>query len=158
MAEIVNPGAPTDPSALSTVAIDRAVDGLKELVEEKFHLVTSQFEALERRSKDLDDARATALSAALAAAKELVGSANTNFTRQIDALLSTFDRQIVSLDGKVNDLKDRLTLMEGQRHGGAAAVSDSHANIYSFTSILSAAVAVGALVTTLIAIAFHLTK
>jgi hypothetical protein len=146
---LAEPITATDPTALSTEAIDRAVTGLKELLEaklkcnadtrtEQFRAVEVQFSAIKERAKDLDDARATALSAALAAAKELVGAAQL-----------TFDRQIVSLDGKVNDLKDRLTLMEGQRHGGQMTDENRHREILGFTSITAAVVSVGALLATL---------
>jgi hypothetical protein len=132
------------------------VKSAAEVRDEKFQTFHVRFTELEKRTKDLDEARAVALAAALAAAKELVGASNTNFTRQIDTLLATFDRQIGSLDSKVNDLKDRLGLMEGQRFGGQTFADNRHKEVTTFTSIISAVVCIGALLATLAFNALHI--
>lgn len=104
--------------------------------------VQVQFDALALRTKDLDEARATALVAALAAAKELVGAANTNFTKQIDGLQTAFTGQIKALDEKVNDLRDRLTQLSGVAQGGQDARSNRRADIGPITGIIAAGVAI----------------
>ena len=92
------------------------------LRDEKFSAVNLRFVELEKRSKDLDEARATALIAALAAAKELVGvqstssaqmiqAANANFTKQIDGLQLSFTTQFASSEDKYTDLKDRFNAL-----------------------------------------------
>ncbi len=136
-----------------TIAAAQRADA--EVRDEKFQTFHVRFTELEKRTKDLDEARAVALAAALAAAKELVGASNTNFTRQIDALLATFDRQMASLDSKVNDLKERLALIEGQKHGGQSTDDNRHREIMGFSSIIASVVSVGALLATLGTLAFH---
>lgn len=134
------------------ILYDAKIAGLKELLETEieaaagirhgqFERVDAQFEALALRARDLDEARATALSAALAAAKELVGAANTNFTKQIDGLRTDFTGQIKALDEKVNDLRDRITQISGIAQGGVEARTLRRADTGSNSAIISALIA-----------------
>ena len=91
-------------------------------------LIDQKFAELEKRSKDLDEARATALIAALAAAKELVGvqstsssqmiaAANANFTKQIDGMQTAFSGQLKASEDRYTDLKERFTAIAATMEG-----------------------------------------
>jgi hypothetical protein len=86
MAEDSRPTA--DPTILTTEALQREIDHLSKLTDEKF------------RGRDV------ALVAALAAADRAVGKTETMFAKQIEGQ-----------DDKVDDLRDRVKAMEGRSQG-----------------------------------------
>jgi hypothetical protein len=108
--------------------VDKQVGQLKELHQEKFNGVEKQF--MERDVRTRQDAQAGKdnIAAALQAAKEQVGMQNQNSERaiakseaatskQLDQLSMQILSETRALDGKIGDLKERLTLIEGRGSG-----------------------------------------
>lgn len=97
-----------DPTALTTDAVDKLEDQLtlrfntkiaaaKELVEEKFKGVSTEFAM-----------RDIALAAAFKAAEAAVKQQNESNTLAADKAAASFTKQIDGLDEKINDLKERM--------------------------------------------------
>ncbi len=108
--------------------VDKQVGQLKELHQEKFTGVEKQFAERDVRTRQDAQAGKDNIAAALQAAKEQVGMQNQNSERAIakseaatNKQLDQLSMQILSetraLDGKISDLKERLTLIEGRGSG-----------------------------------------
>jgi hypothetical protein len=121
--------------------------GKLDVVDERFHRIATQF--LERDTRVDQSARTSkeALDAALQAAKELVGMQNQSFMisiakseaateKQIDLLVRNMSVGTKANDDKIDDLKQRLTLLEGQDRGKSTAVVAQHANTASAASVI----------------------
>jgi hypothetical protein len=118
------------------IEIKERVERLRELVYEKFNGVDNKFASNE-----------VALSAALLAAKEAVKEQNTSNNTAISKSEAATNKQIEQLgllikatsDGlvdKIDDLKDRLTLIEGKTSG----VKESQVTQQTGNSVMIAAV------------------
>lgn len=148
-----------DPTVLTTEQSNRLREEMRreishvmELADEKLFTVNLRISEIEKRAKDLDEARALALAAALQAAKEAVGEQNRSNTtaigkseaateKSIQELRDTFNAAIGATNGKIDDITSRLDRGEGG-HTGAA---DTRAWI--FAAIMAAAAIAGPLVT-----------
>jgi hypothetical protein len=122
-------------------AVDKAILTLHDLawerfttVDVKFQGIATQFSERDTRVEQTRKEAKDALDAALQAAKELVGGqqqANTisinkseaGTKEQIAALGTTFVQNSKATDEKIDDLKDRLTRIEGQGKGRGDAWS-----------------------------------
>jgi SMC interacting uncharacterized protein involved in chromosome segregation len=123
--------------------IDQRISHLRELVMSRFDTVEIQFEHVQDQFRERDTrvdqtakASKEALDAALQTAKEAVGEQNKSNTmsiskseaatnKQIDQLAQLITSTNTAVTDKVNDLKDRLTLIEGQNRGMRTAVADT---------------------------------
>jgi len=94
--------------------IDKQIMHLKELHDEKFKRVDVQF-------TDRD----VALQAALSAAKEAVEKQTQWFAESIRESKTATGTQLSSLDGKIEDLKDRITRGEGRNSGAKETVLET---------------------------------
>ena len=134
-------------------AVDRAIDGLRELVEakieknsvvsvERFLRIDSQFVERDKRAEQLALASSTAIAAALQAQKEAAGEAQkssaaaiakaeTATSESIRQLQTLFQTSIQALNLQVQDVKSRLDKGEGVGAGRIGAVSDQR---YEHTS------------------------
>lgn len=149
-------------------AVDKAVGQLKELHEkwflEKFDAVEGQFIERDTRTEQLARAGELALTAALSAAKEAVekqntasalaiAKAETGTAKQIDQLAQLFQTSIGALDGKFNDLKERVLLIEGRTVGQTAEKTTTQTNQQMsqgfLFSMIAAGVGIAGLLTTL---------
>jgi hypothetical protein len=103
-----------DPTKLTTDAVDNAkieiyrvldlkLTGLKDLIEEKFAGVRTEFSM-----------RDIALAAAFKAAEAAVKQQNESNTLAIDKAGTAFTKQIDSLDEKIDDLKARISDLAGR--------------------------------------------
>ncbi len=128
-----------------TDLIDAKVGQLKALHDERFNTVVQQFNGidtqfLERdtRVKESATATATAVAAALQAAKEAVGEQNKSFTVSIDKSEKATGEQIAQqrvlldtttkgLSDKIDDLRERMTRLEGLGLGRSEATSEQRA-------------------------------
>lgn len=106
-----------DPTVLTTQQLFRAIEDAKELVETRLQgikeLYAEKFDGVAKQFENADKA----LAAALEAAKEAVGTQNDSFTKQIDQQLTSYQQAATNTDGKINDLKDRLTAIENRSKG-----------------------------------------
>ena len=116
--------------------IERAIVHLKELHEEKFSGVQIQFKERDERTTASKTASDTAVAAALQAQKEAAGESAKSFTLSIDkserATLEQITQQrqqiqtsTANLDGKIDDLKERVTRIEGAAVGIVAAKTET---------------------------------
>ena len=112
-------------------AIKTEVDRLQELHEEKFRSIAVQFAERDTRTEQTSRDSKVAVDAALQAAKEAVGEQNKSSalaiakseaatTKQIDQILVIIQSTTGGLNDKIDDIKSRLTLIEG-RAGGISA-------------------------------------
>jgi hypothetical protein len=130
--------------------VDRQVEHLKELQDEKFRSMESMIAQRFLDNQKAVDAAFAAQKEAVAEQNKSIGLANDKsevaFTKQQDALtvlLATTNR---ATDEKVNDLKARLDRGEGKT-GGVAS---------SYTFLIGGLLALAAVVTAIIAIVNHL--
>jgi hypothetical protein len=98
-------------------AIRAEVERLHALFDERFHSISTQFTERDKRQDQIQIAEKTAISAALQAQKESMEKTEAGFTKQIDSLHTVIDTAGKSTDGKIDDLKTRLTTIEGKSKG-----------------------------------------
>ena len=110
--------------------LDRRVATLKELYQEKFESIETQFKERDTRTEQISKQSEVAINAALQAAKEAVEKQNqssalaiskseASTTKQIDQIGLQIAAAAKSTDDKFTDLKDRITMLEGQKKGVA---------------------------------------
>lgn len=88
------------------------VNQLKEVINEKFAKVDTQFGERDVRDDKIAELGQKALEAALSAAKEAVGKTEIAFTKQIDATAEQIQAEKRATDGKFEDVKGRLGTLE----------------------------------------------
>jgi len=98
-------------------AIDVAINHLKELHDEKFRGISTQFKERDIRIDQRALDTKLAVDAAFAAAKETFGKSETGFTEQIKGLTTIVNEKAKSADDKLGDVKDRLTTIESRSKG-----------------------------------------
>ena len=129
--------------------VKNAVNELKELHEEKFRSIAVQFVERDTRTEQTSRDSKVAVDAALQAAKEAVGEQNkssalaiakseASTTKQIDQITVLIQSTAKGTDDKIDDLKTRMTAMEGVRAGGGASL----AVVFSVVSALGSIVAI----------------
>jgi hypothetical protein len=108
--------------------VDVAVAHLESLHEEKFRSIATQFRERDTRAEQSSRDSKVAVDAALQAAKEAVNEQNksnavaiskseASFIKQIDQMGTIINTMASSLNDKIDDLKARLTAIEGQKKG-----------------------------------------
>jgi hypothetical protein len=101
---------------------------LRILHEEKFHSIAIQFSERDTRTEQTSRDSKVAVDAALQAAKEAVGEQNKSSalaiakseaatTKQIDQIGVILNATASGLNDKIDDIKNRLTLIEGRSKG-----------------------------------------
>lgn len=101
-------------------------------IEERFRSIALQFQERDVRSEQSSTATKIAIDAALQAQKEMVAAQNTNIAQALARIEATGQKQteqVVTLaqtssqatNDKVDDLKERLSLIEGRTAGITAA-------------------------------------
>jgi hypothetical protein len=126
-------------------------------VNERFNAVILRFTEMEKRSKDLDEARALALAAALQAAKEAVAEQNRSNTtaigksetavgEQIKQMRETFDTALRGQGIQITDLKSRIDRGEGGNSGATNLRTEQRANTTVNVGIIGCAIAFAAVV------------
>lgn len=119
-------------------AVDKAVGQLKELHEkwflEKFDIVQTQLRERDVRHSQVETDRQREIAAALQAAKEVLGeqyrSSNLAISKSEDAIekringvISMVQTTTGPINDKIDDLKERLTLIEGRTAGITSATA-----------------------------------
>jgi CHASE3 domain sensor protein len=105
----------------SVAQVNDSVVSLRELHNEKFSSIQTQFRERDIRTEQTARDSKIAIDAALQAAKEAVGKTEQTFTKQIDQITSLITANAKALDEKVNDVKDRLTTIEARAVGTVSA-------------------------------------
>jgi len=95
----------TDAVTLAKEEIDKRLISLRELLEEKFKGVSTEFAM-----------RDIALAAAFKAAEAAVKQQNESNTLAIDKAGTAFTKQIDGLDEKINDLKERMSQLTARNY------------------------------------------
>jgi hypothetical protein len=93
------------------------IESLKLLHEEKFVGVGTRFTELGTRLTQSDTYKQTALDAALKAAQTLVDLQNDNTKDSITKTEQLFTKQVDGLTSVIDDMKDRLTVIEARGAG-----------------------------------------
>jgi hypothetical protein len=108
--------------------IDEKIGSLGKVHEEKFHSIQTQFTERDVRTEQTSRDSKVAVDAALQAAKEAVGEQNRSSalaiakseaatSKQIDQMGSLIQQNTNTSNDKIQDLKDRLTRLEGTGQG-----------------------------------------
>src|ERR1035437_8475476 len=108
--------------------VDEKIRALADVHAERFSSIQTQFRERDVRTEQSSKDSKVAVDAALQAAKEAVGEQNeasstaigkseTATMKQIDQLGMTIAAQAKTQDDKVNDLKERLAVLEGRGTG-----------------------------------------
>lgn len=80
-------------------------------------IIALRFEEWNTRTKELAVSNQKSIDLALEAAKEAAAKSETAFNKQIDALSVHIGQVVSSLQGSINDVKDRLTRLEAGGQG-----------------------------------------
>lgn len=147
--------------------LDKEIRHLKKLHSERFDSIQTQFKERDTRTEQTARDTKTAIDAALNAAEKAVGKQQEAFalatskaeattTKQIDQQGQAIASSTRSLDDKINDLKDRLTRIEGMGVGRDTGI-DRRADGSRFTVlvagvILSTLIGLGGIVLTIVKI------
>jgi len=94
-----------------------AINKLKELVDEKFTAINARFAERDLRSNASQLSNKEAISAALTAVKETNSKSESAFTKQVDQLMALIYSAQKGADEKIDDVKERLTIMESRNIG-----------------------------------------
>jgi hypothetical protein len=93
--------------------IDLKFDGVNNLIEQEGQLRDEKFSGVQRQF----ESNKVAVDAALSAQKEAAGKQEASFSKQIDAQAEIIKTTVSASDGKIEDLKERLTRIEGKGEG-----------------------------------------
>lgn len=138
-------------------AVKFEVQHLGRLHDEKFSSIQTQFAERDTRAEQTSKDSKVAVDAALQAAKEAVGEQNKSSalaiaksenatTKQIDQIGITMLATTQNLNDKIDDVKARLLMIDGQAKGGKDNKDDSRASIAIAVSFVLAVITVGAMV------------
>jgi hypothetical protein len=130
-----------------------AVEGLRQLHEERFNAIQQQFNERDTRGDQEKKASKEALDAALLAQKESVAQQNdanttaatkteTNFTKQIDLVGTQITALDKSLTDRISELKERIDRGEGNNAGSADTRNDQRLNISQVIAAIATIAAV----------------
>lgn len=138
-------------------AIQTAITGLREVYDERFHSVQTQFSERDIRTAQADSARAEALAAALQAAKEAVfeqaqaaakaaDKTELSFTKLIEQTQLQITTVAGGLGDKIDDLKGRIDRGEGSTAGSTATTSAARLNLGAAVGAVGLLIAVVTLI------------
>jgi hypothetical protein len=166
-----NPPVP-DPTILTTEQLERAIAGLRDLLETqirsvdeactlRFDTVKGQFILVElQRVEQKADTKA-AVDAALTAQKEAVreqtaagdlsiAKSEAAMTKQLDQLSVTFTTAIKAVSDTLVDVKSRLDRIESAKQGGQEFRIERRESLASFYALIATVVGVAGLIVTAI--------
>lgn len=137
--------------------IERAVERLQELHDEKFSSIETQFIDRDTRTEQTSRDSKVAVDAALQAAKEAVGEQNksnalaiakseTTFTKQIDQIGVLITTMQKNFDDKMDDMKERIQAAETRMQGMESQKKGSTDNWSIISAVIAAFVGIGGLV------------
>lgn len=117
--------------------VDSKVAHLRTLHEEKFHSIDIQFKERDERVEQTAKDTKTAVDAALAAQEKSAGKQADTFALSIGKSENATTKQIDALDEKLNDMKERVTRIEGAGKGRGDAVGWIVAAISALAAVFS---------------------
>jgi phage-related minor tail protein len=117
-----------DPTALTTEALRREIQNLKEQMEskldaakelrdEKFNSVDDKLDLGERQRVEQKADTEKAITAALEAQKEAANKSEAAVAKQLEQMQNTFKTEIGNLTTNMSDIKDRVGKMEAVKLG-----------------------------------------
>jgi hypothetical protein len=139
---------------------DKQVGGLKSLMAERFNVIMERFASIETQFRERSVQREQssreskeAITAAFQAAKDSVSQQNASnalaisksesaMVKQMDAFEVLLNTSISALDGKIADIKDRLTTIEGRTSGASTAQALTQGNQVQWVGIIAACFAI----------------
>ena len=141
--------------------VESKVLNLKDLHDEKFKSIQTQFLERDTRTEQTSRDSKVAVDAALQAAKEAVGEQNKSSalaiakseaatTKQIDQIIALITTTTAGLNDKISDLKDRLTLIEGKGFGSATTATSQQNNASFLVAVVATAIALGGMILAII--------
>jgi hypothetical protein len=108
-----------DPSVLTTEQLDRAIITIKELFFAKFATIESDH----RHEKELTAERFRGVYEKFADNKAALDKAFESSEKAIDKTEMTFTNRIVASDNRLNDVRDRMTIIESRNQGKNEGIS-----------------------------------
>jgi hypothetical protein len=140
--------------------VDVNVKSLGALVDEKFKGVQIQFQERDIRTEQTSRDSKVAVDAALQAAKEAVGEQNKSSalaiakseaatTKQIDSIVLLIQSSNKGIDDKIDDMKNRLTTIEGAKAGGKEQTQSISTVVAIIAAIVSVLVPISVVIVTL---------
>lgn len=127
--EVLNETVTRTPTIVQT-----EIGHVRELLEEKFQSVERQFSERDVRFEAGNAANQKAVDAAFAAQKELGAAQNASNTMAIDKSDAATDKAIGALDGKLDDIRERVLIIENVKRGGTEqqqSARSSQAGLYA---------------------------
>lgn len=129
--------------------ISEAVAQLEALQNETFRSIQTQFVERDKRTEQLSIADKTAIAAALQAQKEAAGATNdsnnaavtkmeNNFAKLIEQTQNLLQQSTKNFDDKIDDLKNRLTTIEGRTSISDPALANAAAELKTMVAGLTA--------------------
>jgi hypothetical protein len=131
--------------------VDRQVTQIKELFAERFTSIASEFKNIGNLTDKLTEANKTAIEAAFDAAKEAVAKSEASFIKQLDGLRTTIENTEKTVDSKISDIKERITILESRLTGIRTARLDQQSSVGTLVAIAVALISLVGLVMSLLA-------
>ena len=130
-----------DPSLLTTEQLFREVASLKELLLAK--MATTESDHL--HEKELTAERFRGVYEKFKDTKEALDKAFASSEKAIDKTETTFTDRIVASDVRLNDVRDRLTIVESRREGSREGMSTVGAAVMGAVAAIAAAISLATL-------------
>jgi hypothetical protein len=108
--------ANADKSPTVAVVFEKVISA-GEVNDEKFTSIAKQFAERDTRTEQTSRDNKVAIDAALQAQKEAVAKSEVGFTKQIDNILTLISTQQDGAKVQIDDLKNRVGLIEGRSKG-----------------------------------------
>lgn len=119
-----------------------AIESLKEVMLEKFKSVDIRFADNLLRAEENSRASKTAVDAAFASSGQAITKNEGNTNKQLDQIQANIVSNAKSQDDKINDLKDRITVMESLGRGMANQKTETQTGISSNVGVIGLGVAI----------------
>lgn len=143
--------------------VDEKLREAQSLNSEKFRSIDKQLEGRDKRDEQTAKDSKTAIDAALLAAKSLVDQQNNSNTAAInknEANTAKLIEQLQTLlqvnnsaaDGKISDLKDRMTLVEGKSVGSQEVKTSQMSSISVIAAVIGIFIGFAELATAVVAV------
>ena len=136
------------------ILIDEKIEALRGVQEEKFRSIAVQFAERDTRTEQTSRDSKVAVDAALQAAKEAVAEQNrssalaiakseASTVKQIDQQAVLIQTTAKASDDKIDDIKIRLTRIEGKGEGEAGSTTTRQSSITTTAVVIGVVIALG---------------